>query len=308
MQSKLIISILLSVEAICSLAAQGNAEESPVSYLVTREISAMFGTSFEVNVTFSIQKEWYIYAPTGVNASRGKIETKVVFTPPSGISRSGKIQLPKPHYKNGYQAYEGDSITMSQKFQLSETIKPGQYEINVKVTYQTCNDEICLPPVTDEVKIIVRVNDTNESRSIDIKDESLILKFTALDGHNVDVSSLKGKIVLIDCWATWCGPCLQEMPRIKELYDKYHDKGFEVIGISMDEPSAKERVKKLIKQKNIPWSQRFEGKGFEEDSFRKQYDIKSLPTVYLLNKEGIIVDTNARGERLEELIKQYLNL
>jgi thiol-disulfide isomerase/thioredoxin len=133
------------------------------------------------------------------------------------------------------------------------------------------------------------------------------LTFTALDGRKVNNESLKGKIVLIDCWATWCGPCLKEMPHIKELYDKYHDKGFEVIGFSMDELSAKERVKKLIKQKNIPWPQRFEGKGFEEDSFRKQYGIKSLPTVYLLNKEGIIVDTNARGERLEALIKQYLN-
>jgi thiol-disulfide isomerase/thioredoxin len=134
------------------------------------------------------------------------------------------------------------------------------------------------------------------------------LTFTALDGRKVNNESLKGKIVLIDCWATWCGPCLKEMPHIKELYDKYHDKGFEVIGISMDEPSAKERVKKLIKQKNIPWPQRFEGKGFEEDSFRKQYDIKSLPTVYLLNREGIIVDKNARGEKLEALIKQHLNL
>jgi thiol-disulfide isomerase/thioredoxin len=138
--------------------------------------------------------------------------------------------------------------------------------------------------------------------------ELLTLQFTSLDGRSVDVSTLKGKIVLIDCWATWCGPCLQEMPHIKELYDKYHDKGFEVIGISMDESSAKERVKKLIKQKSILWPQRFEGKGFEEDSFRKQYDIKSLPTVFLLNKEGIIVDTNARGEKLEVLIKQYLNL
>jgi thiol-disulfide isomerase/thioredoxin len=139
-------------------------------------------------------------------------------------------------------------------------------------------------------------------------ERSVSLKFTSIDGRKVDVSSLKGKVVLIDCWATWCVPCLKEMPHIRQLYEKYHDKGFEVIGISLDELAARERVKQIIRQKNIPWPQRFEGKGFRADSFAKEYQVTSLPTVYLLDKEGKIVDTNARGERLEPLIKQMLGL
>lgn len=71
--------------------------------------------------------------------------------------------------------------------------------------------------------------------------QPMILKFILLDGHAVDVSSLKGKI-LIDCWATWCILRLKEMMHIKELYEKYNGNSFEVIGISMDEASAKERV------------------------------------------------------------------
>lgn len=138
--------------------------------------------------------------------------------------------------------------------------------------------------------------------------QTLNLKFTALDGRKVDISSLKGKIVLIDCWATWYTPCLKEMAHIKEMYAKYHEKGFEVIGISMDGSSEKERLIQIVKQKNILWPQRFEGKGFQDDSFRVLYSIESLPTVYLLDKEGNILDMNARGDRLEPLIKQHLGL
>lgn len=132
------------------------------------------------------------------------------------------------------------------------------------------------------------------------------LKFIAMDGKEVDLEQMRGKVVLIDCWATWCEPCLREMPHIKVLYDRYHNQGFEAIGISMDEPEAKDRVKRIIRNFNILWPQRFEGKGFNEDSFKKQYGIKSLPTLFLLDKAGNIGDINARGEHLEMLIKQYL--
>lgn len=136
--------------------------------------------------------------------------------------------------------------------------------------------------------------------------KSMTLKFISLDGRSIDLSSLKGKIVLVDCWATWCVPCLREMSHIKEVYEKYNDKGFEVIGISMDEASAKARVQQVVAQKGLSWPQRFQGDGFQEDAFRKLYQIRSLPAVFLLDKEGKIVDTNARGDRLEPLLQKYL--
>jgi thiol-disulfide isomerase/thioredoxin len=141
-----------------------------------------------------------------------------------------------------------------------------------------------------------------------VHSQTVDLKFTSLDGRQVDVQALKGKIVLIDCWASWCAPCLKEMLPIKYLYEKYHDKGFEVIGISMDEASAKERVQQIVAQKDLPWPQRFQGSGFQEDTFRKLYQIKSLPAVFLLDREGNIVDSDARGDRLEPLLKKYLGM
>jgi len=92
------------------------------------------------------------------------------------------------------------------------------------------------------------------------------------------------------------------------MYDKYRNQGFEVIGIAMDEESAKKRVQEILKKNNALWPQRFEGKGFSGDSYGLLYGINSLPTVWLIDKEGKIVDSNARGEKLEPLIRKYLGL
>ncbi len=131
--------------------------------------------------------------------------------------------------------------------------------------------------------------------------------FTSLDGRQVDLANLRGKVVLIDFWATWCKPCLESMPELKSMYDKYHDNGLEVIGVNLDNREMEPQVKQVIEKQGILWPQRFTGKGMN-DPLSKLYGINSLPTVWLLDKDCKIVDKNARGERLEPLIKKYLGL
>jgi thiol-disulfide isomerase/thioredoxin len=131
--------------------------------------------------------------------------------------------------------------------------------------------------------------------------------FTSLDGRQADLANLRGKVVVIDFWATWCKPCLESMPELKSMYDKYHEKGLEVIGVNLDNKEMEAQVKQVIEKQGILWPQRFEGKGMN-DPLAKLYIISSLPTVWLLDKDGKIADINARGERLEPLIKKYLGL
>jgi thiol-disulfide isomerase/thioredoxin len=129
--------------------------------------------------------------------------------------------------------------------------------------------------------------------------------FTALDGTKVDLAAMKGKVVLVDFWASWCAPCVASLPGIKAAYDKYHDKGFEVIGISLDHASDKAKVESFLKNKKLPWPQSFDGKGWGAPLAVK-YGITAIPATFLIGKDGRIVGTHSGGEELEARLAELL--
>ncbi|HEY8995587.1 MAG TPA: TlpA disulfide reductase family protein [Lacunisphaera sp.] len=141
------------------------------------------------------------------------------------------------------------------------------------------------------------------------------LKFTAADGRAVDVAALRGKVVLIDFWATWCGPCVQEIPNVVAAYNQYHDQGFEIVGISFDKapdpdkPSPKQKtaegVLAFTRERGMPWPQYYDGQHWN-NPYGKQYGIQGIPAMFLLNKKGLIVSTNARGPKLAQEIQRLL--
>jgi len=119
----------------------------------------------------------------------------------------------------------------------------------------------------------------------------LDIHFTALDGREVDLAKLTGKVVLVEFWSTTCGPCIAEMPAVKGVYEKFHDRGFEVVAVSLDD---KETVlRRFIKEKALPWPQHFDGKGLA-NQFAVQYGIFSIPTMWLVDKRGNLRDTDGR--------------
>lgn len=118
------------------------------------------------------------------------------------------------------------------------------------------------------------------------------IRFTALDGREVDLAKLRGKVVLVDFWATDCRPCVAEMPEIKAIYDKFHDKGFEIIGISLDSKEA--TLRRFIRDKNLPWPQHFDGKG-RENKFAQRFGIFGIPTAWLVDRRGNLTYTETRG-------------
>jgi thiol-disulfide isomerase/thioredoxin len=151
----------------------------------------------------------------------------------------------------------------------------------------------------------------------------LELAFTAVDGRPVDLKSLRGKVVLIDFWATWCGPCIAELPNVKQVYAAYHDKGFEVVGISLENArllpsdSAEQTATKLAAARQVltdfttkekmPWPQHFDGK-YWKNQYAVQFGIGAIPAMFLLDQEGRVVSTNARGPQLEKEVKRLLKL
>jgi thiol-disulfide isomerase/thioredoxin len=130
----------------------------------------------------------------------------------------------------------------------------------------------------------------------------------ATTGTPVSIKGLKGKVVVIDFWATWCGPCVAELPQMKDLYRKYRGQGVEFIGVSLDQPRDEGGLDKLaqfVESNEVPWPQFYQGNGWKSE-FSSSWGIRSIPAVFLVDAEGKLASTKARG-KLDELIPEYLN-
>lgn len=153
---KNLLPIALAMLLINQSKAQEINEEI-VTYKVIAPSQIKKGKLFSINVLFKVQPNWYIYAADGNNAVQGKIETKVNFTSDQGLFKLKNIQIPEAVFKDGQSIYQGDSILISQQFNVVEHLASGRYEIKGKIIYQTCNSEICLPPITEEVITVVNL-------------------------------------------------------------------------------------------------------------------------------------------------------
>ena len=132
----------------------------------------------------------------------------------------------------------------------------------------------------------------------------LTMKFQAVDGREVDLSQLRGKVVLIDFWATWCPPCRAALPGVKAAYEKLHPKGFEIIGVSFDK--SKSTLTSFIAKEKMPWPQYFDGL-YWDNKIGKNYKIESIPTMWLVDKKGILREMEADDDlsaRIEKLLNE----
>lgn len=126
---------------------------------------------------------------------------------------------------------------------------------------------------------------------------------TDFAGQPVSVALHKGKVVLIDFWATWCGPCRAEFPNVKKAFEKYHDKGFDIIGISLDED--KDKVAAYLKENGVAWPQFYDGKGWE-NKLAAKYGIRSIPATFLIDADGKILGKGLRGDDLSDAVAKAL--
>jgi len=147
-----------------------------------------------------------------------------------------------------------------------------------------------------------------EKKMEGLKKNPVDLKFTAVDGSAFDLATMRGKVVLIDFWATWDRPCLAEVPNVVAAYKKYHDQGFEIVGISLDEDKA--ALLAFTEQNGMVWPQYFDGARWD-NKISRGFGIgldsqQSIPVMWLVDKKGMLVTTNGRDDlagQVEKLLQ-----
>jgi len=124
-----------------------------------------------------------------------------------------------------------------------------------------------------------------------------------LNGEKFTLSAQKGKVVLVDFWATWCGPCRREIPNLKQYYTEFQNKNFEIIGISLD--TKKESLDDYIAKEKLPWKITASLQGWKDET-AKFYGVKSIPSYWLIDKKGLLRHFGLRQEKLKEAITQLV--
>jgi peroxiredoxin len=145
---------------------------------------------------------------------------------------------------------------------------------------------------------------TNPAGTPEVGQKAPEIALPSPDGKVIKLSSLKGKVVLLDFWASWCGPCRKANPDVVKLYQKYKDQGFTVYSVSLDQ--SKQKWEQAIAKDGLLWENHVSDLKFWYSKAAEDYGIEAIPATFLIDKDGVIIDTDLHGNSLENAVKKAL--
>ena len=169
---------------------------------------------------------------------------------------------------------------------------------SVEKAYQRLPENLKNTPVGQTIPVLLRSHKATE-----IGQQAPDFEQQNPDGKLIKLSSFKGKYLLIDFWASWCSPCREENPNLFAAYQKYSAKGFEILGVSMDNPGQGDKWKKAIVDDKLIWPQVSDLKGWDNEA-SKYYGIRSIPANFLIDPSGKIIAKDLRGKSLNEKLAE----
>ena len=320
--------LLLTALAASPLAVSGQ-EPDPIKWSIKASSSASNKETFADELTARIDNGWHLYSTEKVEG--GPSPTRITLSPGQKFEVAGEIDSPAPHsaYDPNFQVatefYEGIvpftiPIRAIAPSALSEKLR-------VQVRYQTCTPTICLPPklieletpVTGEAMKVVQAPMAPENpatlKSVTTGGIVPDFNFTDFDGKSRRFSEFRGRVVLLDFWASWCSPCLADIPQLKTAYQKYHARGFEIIGMDSEMLGQKEidaefakdsqtRAREIVNTRGVNWTQ-----SISESSVPvavRLFAIENLPAKFLIDRNGKVIAQIKTIAEFDDLLPKLL--
>jgi thiol-disulfide isomerase/thioredoxin len=329
---------LAATVAVFVLSVAASAQElNPITLsLKTRLPSKPLkpGDTFEVHPTAKIQAGWHLYSLRKTKG--GPIPRRITVPEGQPFELGGEIKSPDSltdrdlNFGVDVEFFE-EEATFTLPIKVKADDVGGKREIEIR-RFRTCNDELCMPPtvvkLTAPVELVGAVGTQSSSLNSHSAGQTTGAKtasdaqvpdfeFTDFKGKARKFSEFRGYVVLIDFWATWCKPCLADIPHLKELYAKYREQGFEIIGMDSetlgqdeednDPEFAKERdarARQIVITRGASWTHATAATAVPVAM--EVFAVEKLPTKILINAQGKIVARVEEGAELDQLLAKLL--